>query len=332
MVDERIVLAHGGGGALTRELVEGIIVPTLGGGPEALPDAAPIPGADELVLTTDSFVVKPLFFRGGDIGSLSVHGTVNDLAVSGAEPLALSMSLILEEGLDIALLRRVLESAAEAAHTASVRIITGDTKVVAHGEADQLFITTAGVGRRRIQISPRGLREGDRVLINGPVADHGIAVMSERQGIQFETQVRSDSASVWPFVRALIDGGIEIHAMRDPTRGGLAACCVELANDSGVTIQLDESALPIRPEVRGACEMLGFDPLTVANEGKVVAFVPASHAAKALDILKVIAGGERAAIIGRVTARRSVAACLKTRFGGERVVEMPYGEDLPRIC
>jgi hydrogenase expression/formation protein HypE len=332
MVDERIVLAHGGGGALTRELVERIIVPTLGGVPEALPDAAPIPGADELAFTTDSFVVKPLFFRGGDIGSLSVHGTVNDLAVSGAEPLALSMSLILEEGLDIGLLRRVLQSAADAARTAGVRIITGDTKVVAHGEADQLFITTAGVGRRRIQISPRGLREGDRVLINGPIADHGIAVMSERQGIQFETQVRSDSASVWPFVRALIDGGIEIHAMRDPTRGGLAACCAELANDSGVTIQLEECALPIRPEVRGACEMLGLDPLTVANEGKVVAFVAASHAAKALEILKAIAGGERAAIIGRVTARRSVAACLKTRFGGERVVEMPYGEDLPRIC
>ena len=332
MADERIVLAHGGGGSLTRELVEGTIVPALGGVAEALPDAAPIPGADELVFTTDSFVVKPLFFRGGDIGSLSVHGTVNDLAVSGAEPLALSMSLILEEGLDIVVLRRVLESAAEAARAGGIRIVTGDTKVVAHGEADQIFITTAGVGRRRIQISSRDLREGDCVLINGGIAEHGIAVMSQRQGIQFETQVRSDSASVWPCVRALIEGGVEIHAMRDPTRGGLAACCAELANDSGVTVQLEETALPIRPEVRGACEMLGLDPLTVANEGKVVAFVPASHAARALDLLKSVPGGERAGIIGKVVARRSVAAYLKTRFGGERIVEMPYGEELPRIC
>ena len=332
MPDDKIVLAHGGGGSLTRELVEGVIVPALGGSAEALPDAAPVPGADGLVLTTDSFVVKPLFFRGGDIGSLSVHGTLNDLAVSGAEPLALCMSLIIEEGLDIALLRRILESAAEAARASGVRIVTGDTKVVARGEADQIFVTTAGIGRRRLLLSPSGLREGDKVLINGPIADHGIAVMSEREGIRFETQVRSDSAPVWPYVRALIEAGIEVHAMRDPTRGGLASTCVELANDSGVTIQLEEAALPVRPEVRGACEMLGLDPLTVANEGKVVAFVPAPQAGKALDILKAVPGGERAAIIGTVIPRRSVAACLRTRFGGERVVEMPYGEELPRIC
>jgi len=332
MADEKIMLAHGGGGALTRELVEGVIVPSLGMSAEALPDAAIVPSAEDLAFTTDSFVVKPLFFRGGDIGSLSVHGTANDLAVSGAEPLALSMSLILEEGLDIALLRCIIESAAEAARACGIRIVTGDTKVVARGEADHIFITTAGIGRRRLLLSPSGLKEGDRVLINGPIADHGIAVMSEREGIKFETLVRSDSTPVWPYVRALIEGGIEIHAMRDPTRGGLASTCVELANDSGVTIQLEETALPVRPEVRGACEMLGLDPLTVANEGKVVAFIRASDAAKALEILRNVPGGERAAIIGTVVARRSVAACLRTRFGGERVVEMPYGEELPRIC
>jgi hydrogenase expression/formation protein HypE len=332
MVDERIVLAHGGGGVLTRELIEERIIPALGGTTEGMPDAAPVPGADGLVFTTDSFVVKPLFFRGGDIGSLSVHGTVNDLAVSGAEPLALSMGLIIEEGFDIALLERIVASAAEAATACGVRIITGDTKVVARGEADQLFINTAGIGARRIGSDPKALQEGDRVLISGCIADHGVAVMSEREGIDFETTVVSDSAPVWPFVKALIDNAIDVRVMRDPTRSGLAACCVELAGDSKVTVRLDEAAIPVRPQVRAACEILGLDPLTVANEGKLVAFVPDDQAEKALEVLKGVPGGEDAAIIGAVTERRSVAALLKTRFGGERVVEMPYGEDLPRIC
>ena len=286
---ERIVLAHGGGGALTRELIEQVIAPALGAATSALPDAAVVPGlaaaeGQPLAFTTDSFVVKPLFFRGGDIGSLSVHGTVNDLAVSGAEPVALSLSLIVEEGLDLAVLRRVMESAAQAAKACGVCVITGDTKVVAHGEADGLFVTTAGVGRRMLDVEPGRLCESDCVLVNGPIGDHGIAVMSEREGIDFETRVRSDSASVWPLVKALIDTGVTIHGMRDPTRGGLAACCVELADDSNVTIELDESAIPVRPEVRAACEMLGLDPLTVANEGKLVAFVPEHEEAKALGI------------------------------------------------
>ena len=332
MADDRIMLAHGGGGVLMRELIEGVIVPALGGSQGALTDAAPVPGADQLVMTTDSFVVKPLFFRGGDIGTLCVHGTVNDLAVSGAEPLALSMSLILEEGIEIETVRCVVDSAYRAAQACGVRIVTGDTKVVAKGEADQLFVTTAGVGVCRADVNPGNLREGDCVLINGPIADHGIAVMSERAGIQFETKVQSDSASVWPHVRALIDADIDIRAMRDPTRGGLAACCVELAEASKVTIALDEQAIPIRPETRAACEMLGLDPLTVANEGKVVAVVSADDAEKALAIMKVIEGGEHAAIIGHVTAKRAMPAYMKTRFGGERLVEMPYGEELPRIC
>ena len=329
---ERIVLAHGGGGTLTRELIEGLIAPALGNATSGMPDAAPVPGADGFVFTTDAFVVKPLFFRGGDIGSLSVHGTVNDLAVSGAQPLALSFALIAEEGLELDPLRRVVESAAEAARDCGVRIITGDTKVVARGEADELFITTAGIGRRIVSVDPCGLKKGDKVLVSGPIADHGIAIMSQREGIEFETRVESDSAPVWPFVKALIQSGVGIRVMRDPTRGGLAACCVELAGDSGVTVELEEAAIPVRPEVRAACEILGLDPLTVANEGKLVAFVPESGAAAALDTLKAVPGGEHAAIIGTVVPQRSVATYLKTRFGGERIVEMPYGEELPRIC
>jgi hydrogenase expression/formation protein HypE len=329
---DRVVIAHGGGGVLTRELIEGMIAPALGNPTSGLPDAASVPNVDGLLFTTDSFVVKPLFFRGGDIGSLSVHGTVNDLAVSGAQPLALSMSLIVEEGLSLDTLKSVVESAAEAAAACGVRIITGDTKVVARGEADELFVTTAGIGSRMIELDPCGLREGDRVLVSGPIADHGIAVMSQREGIDFETQVESDSAPVWPFVKALLDVGVDVRVMRDPTRGGLAACCVELADDSNATIELDEAAIPVRPEVRGACEILGLDPLTVANEGKLVAFVPESDADRALDAVRGVPLGERAALVGTVQPRGPVAVTLRTRFGGQRIVEMPYGEELPRIC
>ncbi len=332
MDEDRILLAHGGGGSLTRELVEELIIPALGGSADSLPDAAPVPGEDGLVLTTDSFVVKPLFFNGGDIGSLSVHGTVNDLAVCGAKPLALSMGLVIEEGLDISVLRSIVESAGNAAKECGVRIITGDTKVVAHGEADQIFVNTAGVGKRVVELNPAGLREGDCVIVSGSIAEHGIAVMSEREGIEFETSVQSDSASIWPFVEALLAENIEIHAMRDPTRGGLAATCVELADDSGVTVQLDETAIPVRVEVQAACGMLGLDPLTVANEGKLVAFVAGTDAQRALDVMREIPKGESASIIGRVIKRGAVSATMRTRAGGERIVEMPYGEELPRIC
>lgn len=331
-MDDTILLAHGGGGSLTRELVEQLILPALGTEIACLPDAARIPGSEDLFFTTDAFVVKPLFFRGGDIGSLSVHGTVNDLAVAGAEPLALSLSLVIEEGLDAAILRRVVQSAGEAAARCGVRIVTGDTKVVAHGEADQLFVSTAGVGRQRIHVSPSSIREGDSVIISGPIGDHGVAVMSEREGIAFETPVRSDSASVWPFVQALHEAGVEVHMMRDPTRGGLAACCSELADDAGVSIALAEARVLVRQEVRAACEILGLDPLTVANEGKLVAFVPHAEADRAIHALHAVPGGEQAAVIGEVQPRGAVGVFLQTRFGGKRVVEMPYGEELPRIC
>ncbi len=329
---KRIVLAHGGGGALTRELIAEVLLTSLGSTADGLPDAAVVPGAEQLAFTTDSFVVKPLFFRGGDIGSLSIHGTCNDLAVSGAEPLALSLGLIIEEGFDIDTLARVVRSAASAAAASGVQIITGDTKVVARGEADQLFVNTAGVGIRRTHSDPKNLQPGDCVLINGPIAEHGVAVMSEREGIAFDTQVRSDAAPVWPFVKALIDAEIEPRVMRDPTRGGLAACCVELADDSGVTVELGELAIPVRSETRAACDMLGLDPLTVANEGKIVVFVAESEAARALEVLRATPGGEHATQIGRILPRKRVSCVMRTRFGGERIVDMPYGEDLPRIC
>jgi hydrogenase expression/formation protein HypE len=330
----RIVLAHGGGGVLTRELVEEIIVPSIGGSASTLPDAAAVPGAEKFYFTTDSFVVKPLFFSGGNIGSLSIHGTVNDLAVSGAEPVAVSFSLIIEEGFEIDTLRKIVESAGRAAAECGVSIITGDTKVVAKGEADQLFINTAGIGIRcaDIDTGTPGIKEGDRVLINGPIAEHGIAVMSVRKGIDFDTSIESDSAPVWPFVKALLDAGIDIHAMRDPTRGGVAASLVELSLEGGVTTELYEESIPVKDEVCAACEMLGLDPLTVANEGKVLVFVGEKDADRALKILKETDGGQNAAIIGGAVGRRRVPVFLKTSFGGERVVEMPYGEELPRIC
>jgi hydrogenase expression/formation protein HypE len=332
MRHDKILLAHGGGGVLTRRLIEGLIAPAVGTGSHGLPDAAAVPGADGLLFTTDSFVVKPLFFPGGDIGSLSVFGTINDLAVSGAEPLALSLSLIVEEGLDISILERVIVSAAAAAKGSGVPIVTGDTKVVARGEADLLFITTAGIGRRKIVTDPRSVREGDRVIVSGPIALHGVAVMSLREGIEFETGVTSDSAPVWPLVSALIAHHVGVRVMRDPTRGGVAASLVELADDGGVTVELSEDAIPVDPPVRAACDILGLDPLTVANEGRLIAFVAEADAGRAVEVLHKVPGGEGAAVIGSVVSRRPSSVIMKTRFGGTRVVDMPYGEELPRIC
>jgi hydrogenase expression/formation protein HypE len=332
MQHDKILLAHGGGGILTRELIETVIVPAFGTDPKGLPDAAPIPGADGLLLTTDSFVVKPLFFPGGDIGSLAIHGTVNDLAVSGARPLAIALSLIIEEGVEIETLKRVVESSGRAARACGVRVVTGDTKVVAHGEADGIFITTAGVGMRRIATDPRTVTPGDAVILSGPIAEHGIAVMAKREGIDFKTQFESDSASVWPLVDALIESGAAIRVMRDPTRGGLAATLTELAADGNVTIGLREDAIPIKEGVEAACEMLGLDPLTVANEGKLVAIVSEEDAERAVEILRAVPGGDRAAIIGRAAVRGNVGVTIETRFGSVRAVDMPYGEELPRIC
>ena len=332
MDKKRILLAHGGGGTLSNELISKVIVPALGTPPSSFEDAAPVEGVEGLRFTTDSFVVKPLFFPGGDIGSLAVHGTVNDLAVSGAQPLALSLALIIEEGLETDILKRLMESAGAASRESGVTISTGDTKVVARGEADGIFITTSGVGTIVKSVGACCVAEGDAVLINGPIGDHGVAVMSAREGIGFETSVQSDSQPVWPVVRELLGAGLNVHAMRDPTRGGVAAVCNELASASGVSIVLQETALPVRPAVAGACEMLGLDPLTVANEGKVLVFLPADQAERAVDIMQHHPRGAGACVIGAAAARREKPLYLKTRHGGERIVEMPYGEELPRIC
>jgi hydrogenase expression/formation protein HypE len=332
MQHDKILLAHGGGGILTRELIETLIVPALGTSPSGLPDAAPVPGTDNILLTTDSFVVKPLFFPGGDIGSLAIHGTVNDLAVSGAQALAIALSLIIEEGFAVETLASIVASAARAARVCGVAIVTGDTKVVARGEADGLFITTAGVGQRVLATDARSVTVGDAVIISGAIAEHGIAVMSKREGIDFETEIESDSAPVWPFVEALIKAGVAVRVMRDPTRGGLAATVTELAADANVTVKLVEDAIPISGGVAAACEMMGIDPLTVANEGKLVAFVAEKDARRAVDCLRKIPGATQAAVIGSVVPKGPVPVTIQTRFGSVRAVDMPYGEELPRIC
>lgn len=329
---DRILLAHGGGGSLTNDLIRDMIVPALGSEAGDLADASPVPGRDDILFTTDSFVVKPLFFSGGDIGSLAVHGTVNDLAVSGARPLAISISLVIEEGFETETLKKILKSAGGAAKKSGVSIVTGDTKVVAHGEADGMFITTSGVGERIKKVLPSNVAEGDAVIINGSIGDHGVAVMSAREGIEFETTIESDSQSVWPFVEALLNSGIEVHAMRDPTRGGVAASCNEIADSSGISIVLDENSLPVKEAVLAACGMLGLDPLTVANEGKVLFFVPGQEATRALELLQTLPDGSDSTVIGAAVPHREKPVFLKTRYGGERIVEMPYGEELPRIC
>lgn len=314
------------------ELIREVIVPSLGSEQAEFADSSPIPTREEILLTTDAFVVRPLFFPGGDAGTLAINGTLNDLAVAGAKPLALSLSLIIEEGFAIRDLERILRSAGRAAQACGVPIITGDTKVVARGEADGLFIVTTGVGARVKTVLPSGGREGDALIVSGPIGEHGIAVMSAREGIEFETSIHSDTAPVWPLVESLFEGGVEVHAMRDPTRGGIAATCNELANSSGVSVVLEERAIPIKAEVRAACDMLGLDPLTVANEGRVILFVPEPLATRALGILRSLPDGRNAAIVGNAVARREHPVYLTTRFGGERIVEMPYGEELPRIC
>ncbi|OPZ15941.1 MAG: Hydrogenase expression/formation protein HypE [candidate division BRC1 bacterium ADurb.BinA364] len=332
MANDRIVLAHGGGGSLSRELVEDVIAPALGTLPRDMPDAAWAPGAPDFALAADAFVVKPLFFPGGDIGRLSVHGSLNDLAVAGAEPLAIAISLVIEEGLAIETLERVLRSAGRAAAECGTPIIAGDTKVVARGEADELFVSATALGRKRIEARPGLIRPGDQILLSGCLADHGVAVLSARQGMEFETPIESDSACLWPLVAALIEAGVDVHAMRDPTRGGLAACCAELADTASVSMELEEAAIPVRAGTAAACGMLGLDPLTVANEGKLVAFVGADSAQRALAILREQPLGRQAAIVGQVQERQRPAVAMRTRLGGRRVVRMPYGEDLPRIC
>ncbi len=335
MKDEAILLAHGSGGRLTHELIRDLFLSELSN-PflDALGDAAVLPPqSGRLALTTDSYVVRPVFFPGGDIGKLAVCGTVNDLSMVGARPLFLTIGFILEEGLPFADLRRIVRSAAQTAREAGVQIVAGDTKVVDRGSADQVFINTAGVGLipEGVSLSPSAIRPGDVVLVSGTVGDHGIAVMAQREGLGLSTSLASDCAPLNGLAQAVVAcGGVRV--MRDPTRGGLATTLVELAQAGGVGLEIDESAVPVKDAVRGACELLGLDPLYVANEGKLVAVVAAEAADAALAAMQAHPLGRDARIIGRATDGHPGRVVLKTLLGVSRVVEMLTGEQLPRIC
>lgn len=331
-----VQLAHGGGGRLTRELVESLFLPAFDNGPlRERHDSAVVPlGGARVAFTTDTYVVHPRFFPGGDIGKLAVFGTVNDLAMSGARPLYLSAGFLLEEGLPFEELRRVVASMREAAEACGVRLVTGDTKVVDRGKGDGLFVNTAGIGAvpEGVEVHPRRVRPGDAILLSGDVGRHGIAVLSVRQGLAFETEVVSDCASVAGLVAALLDAGIEVRCLRDPTRGGLATALNEIALDAGVGIEVEEHAIPVSEAVAGACEVLGLDPLYVACEGRMIAFVPEEAAARALEVLRALPAGAGAARIGKVSAGPAGMVSLRTRMGSRRLLDLLSGEQLPRIC
>lgn len=333
-----IVLGHGGGGQLSSDLVQHLFLPAFRNPAlDGLGDAAVLtltPAVGRVAMTTDAFVVRPLVFPGGDIGRLAVHGTVNDLAMRGARPHALTASFILEEGLAIGVLGRIVDSMAAAAREAGVAIVAGDTKVVERGHGDGVYITTSGVGvvPDGRDIGPERARPGDVVIVSGTIGDHGMAIMSVRDGLSFESPIVSDTAALHGLMEALVTATPETRVLRDPTRGGVAAALNEIATASRVAIELDEAALPVRSEVRAACEILGLDPLLVANEGKLVAVVDPAQAASAVDALRAHPLGRDAAPIGRVEAGPAGRVTLKTAFGARRMVPLPIGEQLPRIC
>lgn len=330
-----ILLAHGGGGKLMHQLIEKIFLPTFGTSKSSQHDAATISlNGVKIAFTTDSYVVNPLFFPGGDIGSMAVHGTVNDLAMAGARPLYLSAGFILEEGLPMETLWRVVQSMQQAAKNANVQIVTGDTKVVDRGKGDGIFINTAGVGiiEHSQLIAPQSVQLEDVLLINGDIGRHGIAIMAVREGLEFETTIESDSAPVADLVMELLDAGIEVHCLRDLTRGGLASTLNEIAIAAAVGIEIDETLIPVREDVQGACEILGFDPLYVANEGRFVAFVPAREAQKALEIMRSHPLGTNACQIGKVTPKNPRLVTMHSKIGAARIIDMLSGEQLPRIC
>jgi hydrogenase expression/formation protein HypE len=332
-----IVMGHGGGGKLGNELVEYLFVPAFRNPElENLGDAAVLEIAGgRIAMSTDSFVVQPLFFPGGSIGELAVNGTVNDLAVSGAEPKFLSASFILEEGFEIARLGAIVDAMAEAARIAGVRIVTGDTKVVERGHGDGCYITTAGVGRMRegIEVGPNRVQVGDAVIVSGTMGDHGMAIMSVREGLEFESEIRSDCAALNGMIAGVLDAvGSAVHAMRDPTRGGLSSTLNEIASASDVGITIEEALVPVRPQVLSACELLGLDPVYVANEGKAVLFVAAEAADRVVEVLRAHPLGRDAARIGTATAEHKKMLIARTTMGATRVIAPMIGEQLPRIC
>jgi hydrogenase expression/formation protein HypE len=332
----RILLAHGGGGRLTQELVEKIFLPSFRN--EALlerHDASLVQVGDlRTAFTTDSYVVKPLFFPGGDIGKLAVNGTVNDLAMAGARPLALSVGFILEEGLPMETVRKVADSMRRAAQEAGVPVVTGDTKVVDKGKCDGLFVNTAGIGlvESPAAIGPSSIEAGDVVILSGDLGRHGIAVMASREGLEFETAVESDCAPLWEPIHRLIASGIPIHCLRDLTRGGLSSALNEIASASGFSIQVEEERIGVSGAVEAACEILGLDPLLVANEGRFVAFIPEAAASQALSLLRSMPLTRDACAIGKVRGEKPPLVLLKSRLGSNRILDMLSGEQLPRIC
>ena len=333
---DRIGIAHGGGGRMTQRLIDGVFRahfsnPAL----DAAHDGAALAvGGARLAFTTDSYVVRPLFFPGGTIGDLAVNGTVNDLAMCGARPLSLSAAFILEEGLPIADLEAVVVAMRDAARVAGVAIVTGDTKVVERGKGDGIFITTAGIGvvEHAGGIAPARVRPGDAVIVSGDLGAHGVAILSVREGLEFDGAVASDTAPLWRPIEALLDAGVDVHCLRDLTRGGLASALNEIAATAQVSMTIDEAVIPITPVVRGACELLGLDPLYVANEGRFLAIVAAPHAARALDVLRNHEVSARAVVAGRVGDAAAGLVTLQSRIGGTRVLDLLSGEQLPRIC
>ena len=334
-MDDRILLAHGSGGKLSHELVEKKFLPFLSNPAlNTLDDSAIFEASGRLAFTTDGYVVNPIFFPGGDIGKLAVCGTVNDLAMSGAKPLYLSLSAIIEEGLLLSELEQIVQSIKKSAEEAAVNIIAGDTKVVNRGQADKLFITTSGVGiiPPGVDISGANARVGDKVLLSGTIGDHGIAVMSQREGLRFSMTLESDCAPLNKLVSQMLEVSSRIHCLRDPTRGGLATTLNELAQQSKVGITLDEAKIPVKDDVRAACELLGLDPLYVANEGKLVAIIHPTDADRVLTQMKRNNYGRDAAIIGEVTDEHPGKVVMRTKLGPSRIVDMLSGELLPRIC
>ena len=333
---DKILLAHGGGGSLSHHLISKMFLPQFDN--ELLNtqhDCAIFnSNGQKFAFTTDSYVIQPIFFPGGNIGELAINGTVNDLSVGGAKPIYLSAAFIIEEGFPIEDLWKIVLSMKDAADKAGVSIITGDTKVVEHGKGDKIFINTAGIGivEDGIEISPKNCRPGDVIIINGSIADHGIAIMSARDGLSFETEIKSDTAPLNGLIQSVLNVSKNVHMMRDPTRGGLASTLKEIALSAKIGIEIDENKIPVKEEVKGACEILGFDPLYIANEGKVVLFVAEEDSQKILEVMKLHPYGKESEIIGKVVNEHNETVVMKTLIGSKRIIEMITGEQLPRIC
>ena len=333
---DQIVLGHGSGGKLSAELLRDVFLPAFANPVLARLDDQAILSVNgsRLAFTTDTFVVKPLFFPGGDIGSLAVHGTVNDLAMGGAQPLYLSVAFLIEEGLPMEALRRIVDSVRDAAAAAGVQVVTGDTKVVEKGSGDGLFLNTSGIGLvpDGLHLSADRARPGDRVLLSGSIGEHGIAILAQREGLEFESALESDSAPLHTLVAAMLEVTHDFRCLRDPTRGGLSSACNEIAAQSRVGIALEESSIPVREEVTGACEMLGLDPLYVANEGKLIAIVDPARAEEVVEAMRRHPLGREARIIGAVAQANPGLVTLRTALGTTRIVDMLAGDQLPRIC